>query len=66
MRMKHELNTEELKTVLLDMVAWFDAFTRKNSIRYSMHGGTLLGAIRHNGFIPWDDDVDCFLSLYYI
>lgn len=58
MRMEHELNTEELKIVLLDMVAWFDAFARKNGIRYSMHGGTLLGAMRHQGFIPWDDDMD--------
>lgn len=40
------------------MLRWFDAFCRENRLRYYAVGGTLLGAVRHHGFIPWDDDID--------
>ena len=44
--------------VMLEMVKLLDRVCKKFGIPYFLYGGTLLGAIRHNGFIPWDDDLD--------
>ena len=44
--------------LLLDIAAILDRICRQNDIPYYMLGGTMLGAIRHGGFIPWDDDMD--------
>ena len=52
------LSLEEIQKIELNMFIWFDRFCRKYGLRYSMAGGTLLGAVRHKGFIPWDDDID--------
>lgn len=43
---------------LLDLLIFFTDFCDKNNLHYLAIGGTALGAIRHNGFIPWDDDLD--------
>ncbi|MDE6558154.1 MAG: LicD family protein, partial [Clostridia bacterium] len=48
----------ELQQRLLDMLKWFHAFCVEHNLRYYALGGTLLGAVRHKGFIPWDDDID--------
>lgn len=56
-----EIQIDELKTIQLDILASIDEFCRNHSINYSMACGTLLGAIRHKGYIPWDDDIDIYL-----
>lgn len=49
---------EHLQKVLLLMLKELDGVCKKNGINYMLGGGSCLGAIRHKGFIPWDDDVD--------
>ena len=47
--------------VMLDMLVYFDSVCKENNITYWLSSGNLLGAVRHNGFIPWDDDVDVMM-----
>lgn len=55
------LSLEEIKKVELDLLTQFHDVCRKQKLRYSLGGGTLLGAVRHGGFIPWDDDIDVMM-----
>lgn len=55
---KTNFSDEEMKKKLLEMFKWFHAFCKENMIRYYVIDGTMLGAARHQGFIPWDDDID--------
>ena len=59
--MKKEITIDEQKKILIKILAYVDNICRKNNIKYSLIGGSLIGAIRHNGFIPWDDDIDIIL-----
>ena len=52
----------ELQLVELSMLKFIDTLCQEEGIAYSLYGGTLLGAIRHGGFIPWDDDLDICMT----
>ena len=51
-----------LQNKILEIATYFDEFCRQNDIVYYLMGGSALGAVRHQGFIPWDDDFDVFMT----
>lgn len=49
---------DNLHIKLLEMLKWFHGYCSENDLQYFLIGGSMLGAVRHEGFIPWDDDID--------
>ena len=58
----NQYHTKVVQIELLELMKLVHAFLVSKDIRYSLCGGSLLGAIRHNGFIPWDDDIDIMMD----
>ena len=61
MENKKPLSLEEVKKIETEILTEFAAFCESNNLKYYLGYGTLLGAARHKGFIPWDDDVDVLM-----
>lgn len=57
-----EQSVRQVQMKILDVIKYIDKLCRENGITYYIMGGTALGAVRHGGFIPWDDDLDIFMT----
>lgn len=57
------LSLQETRKISLEILDFFTAYCEKHNLRYILSSGTLIGAVRHDGFIPWDDDIDVEMPL---
>lgn len=60
--MDTETDVREVQMKILEIMKYIDSICRRKGIAYYIMGGTALGAVRHQGFIPWDDDLDIFMT----
>ena len=56
-----KMNLEQVKAIELEILDFIDSVCKEYDITYYLAGGTFLGAVRHQGFIPWDDDIDLIM-----
>lgn len=56
-----ETPIKSIQDKMLEILVYFERFCAENDLKFTLCGGTALGAVRHGGFIPWDDDVDVFM-----
>lgn len=61
--MRKEYSIKDVQFYILSIAKYLDAFCKENDIKYYLMGGSALGAMRHGGFIPWDDDLDVFMTV---
>lgn len=59
--MAKEISIAEMRKIQIEILDKIDFFCKAHHLRYSLCGGTLLGAVRHKGYIPWDDDIDILM-----
>ena len=59
--MRKPIDSEESKRIQLEILDGIDRYCRERGLRYSLAYGTMIGAVRHQGFIPWDDDIDLMM-----
>ena len=60
--MENKNSVKQVQEKILEIMKYIDKICRENKIIYYIMGGTALGAVRHGGFIPWDDDLDIFMT----
>lgn len=56
-----KLNVQQIRQIQLEILDDIHRFCTENGIRYSLCGGSIIGAVRHKGYIPWDDDIDLMM-----
>ena len=61
--MKPIKDLKEIQKIELNILIFIDKVCKENNIHYTLWSGTAIGAIRHKGFIPWDDDIDIAMPL---
>ncbi len=61
MKNNEEIELREIQSIQLDILEELDRVCKQNGLNYYLACGTCIGAVRHRGFIPWDDDIDVYM-----